>query len=392
MTATLNGVRVVEARVWIPARGAWFADLDVDPDNANQVASIASATLSILGANMKCTVDPRGSGRFVSSYRFRVVGGAGGWDKPVPRFGYHNDAGVTSRQIYQATAVAVGEVVNDSSPVTYGPDFLQETGPASQVFIDRKYYVDFNGVTQVAEWPSSTPDASTQILSYDADQKRIELSSDAMILPGMSFTDSRFDGTLIARDIEIKAGPENARITVWCSDVAVTRAVSALVNMTRAFAGVATLRSYRYRVISQGVDGRVVLQAVNPSLGAPDIGPISIWSGTQGDTALVALSSECDVHMQEGDRSLAVVASWAPGTLPTTRTVDASSEVDIGPTAPIVKLGGGAKGVARVGDPIDFSNAMITSPPGGGECTITPINVLKPALSIRTGSSKVFAT
>ena len=132
------------------------------------------------------------------------------------------------------------------------------------------------------------------------------------------------------------------------STVPVSRLASALTNMVREFSGRQTLRSYRYRVVMQEGDGRLQLQCVNPTLGAPDLLPLSDWSGMQGDSAEVELSSECDVRFQEGSPTLPIVAGWSPLGKPTTRTVDASAEVKIGPSAPTVNIGAEASSV-RIG-------------------------------------------
>ena len=345
MSATLNGLRVVAATLTIPWRGAWYADIDLDPDVTS--TPVGAATLSALGATFDGTIDPRATGRFLASIRVRLVAGAGMWNQPIARQAFHNDAGVQSTQVYQAAAALVGEKVNDPTPVTYAGDFLQMAGrPASQVFRDRDYYLDFAGVTQVASWPAATLDSSATILSYTADEQRVDASTDVVIVPGTTLTDARFDGALTVRDVELHIGPKGTRATLWCSTSPVERLQSALTNMVRSFAATDALRSYRYRVVQQHSDGRIMLQAVNAALGAPDIGPIDPWPGMQGDKATVALSSECDVRLQEGDRSRPIISNWSPAAIPLKRTVDATVELDMGPSAAVVKIAGGTSPVA----------------------------------------------
>jgi hypothetical protein len=212
------------------------------------------------------------------------------------------------------------------------------------VFGDRSWYVDRQGVTQVADWPTTTPDESLEILEYFPDRKELIVSCDSLVFPGTVFTDSRFDGTLIARDVEQLVGPDGVRARVWCATSAVTRAMSAFTNMVRALSGRQWLRSYRARVVSQDGSGALTLQMVNAPLGTPDMQTKPMWVGCQGDSATVLLSSECEVGFQEGDPSLPRVSSWAPGSLPLTRTVDATVATKIGPSSVSVQLAGGVAG------------------------------------------------
>lgn len=367
MTATLNGARAVSVTLTTLWRGAWWAEVDLDPTDAT-VAPSGAATLAMLGGTLIGTVDPRLSGRFLASNRIRVVAGAGGWDKPVPRQDYHNPNGVLSAQVYQAAASIVGETVLDPSPINVGVSFERAGGAAAAVFGDRDWYVDAAGMTHVDEWPAVAADASVEILEYYPDRQELVVSSDTLILPGTTFTDPRFDGTLVARDVEQIVGPSGSRARIWCSAAGVTRAMSAFTNMVRAVVGRQWLRSYRCRVISQDAGGTLTLQAVNAPLGTPDMRAKPMWVGCQGDSATVRLSSECDVRFQEGDPSRPIVTSWAPGALPLKRVVDASAEVDIGPTASAVALAGGASPLvlappyeSMLGDVTTFATALATA-------------------------------
>lgn len=401
MTITVNGSRGVSARLVIPWRGPWFVDVDLDPTDATSPPS-GRVSVVMLGATLSGTVDPRGSGRMVASNRLRIVAGAGGWDKPGARQGFHNDAGVSSSQVYAGSASAIGEKVNDPNPITYGPDFAVTPGPASLVFRDRDWFVDVAGVTQVISWPAASPDASVTILNFDADAQRLELSTDALVFPGTTFSDPRFDGTLIARDIEINVAPSGARALVWCSSVAVSRITSALTNMVRQFAGVQTLRSYRYRMVTQSAaDGRVMLQAVNAPIGEPDMGPISDWTGMQGDSATYKPGSWCSVAFFESDPSRAYVCGWQPGSLPSMRTVDASAVVKIGPSAPSVQLAGGlgplvleSAYASLLTALATFASAMSTAAVGPLAPMAAPASALGTALAALPppGTTKVTAT
>ena len=393
MTATLNGVRAVSVRLVSQWRGAWLADVDLDFDS-NPTTPTGAASLQIGDQTLIGTIDPLLSGRIASIIRVRVVAGGGGWDQSVTRQDYHNDAGVLSTQVYQAAATAVGEVVNDATPHPLGIDFVQTTGPASRVFGDRDWFVDLSGVTQVVSRPAASLDSAAVIRTHNPARQTLLVSSSTIVLPGTTFTDSRFDGTLVARDVEQVFDDNGAEALVWCSPNAAPRAMSALTNLVRELSGREYLRTYSYRVVTQGSDGRVQLQAVDPNVGAPDLLPISIWPGMQGDSATVQLGSEVVVAFTAADPTKPHVQSFSPLGTPTKRTVDATLELDIGPSAAAVNIAGGVSAVGRVGDEVTVTLttlevAQILAPTGssGGPCSAAgPITIKG---TITAGSPKV---
>ena len=164
--------------------------------------------------------------------------------------------------------------------------------------------------------------------------------------------------------------------------------------MVRALSGRQWLRSYRGRVVSQDAQGNLTVQMVNAPLGTPDLQTKPMWVGCQGDSAMVQLSSECDVHFQEGDPALPTVTSWAHGSFPVTRKVDASSQVNVGPSSASVQLAGGGAFVGRIGDKVQVAftvadGALIIAPAGtaGGPCTTLGFTLT--GTIIIGGSSKV---
>lgn len=336
--ATVNGSRAVSVRLVTPYRGVWFADVDLDPEDATQAPS-GAVTLSIGTTTLKGTVDPRGSGRFVDKVHLRIVGGGNGWDQPARAQHFHNDSGVNSTQVFQSTASSVGETVNVSTPTSLGVDFVRSSGPASQVLADVDWYVDLGGVTQVASRPAATPDPSLEVLAFDANMMALEVTSDVVVLPGTTFTDKRFDGTLTARDVEQTFDTSGSRATVFCSTAPVTRLASALENMVREFSGVKYLKAYRYRFISANAS-RVNLQAVTKEPGLPDLLPLSVWPGMAGLSAKLAGGATVLVVFIEGDKSQPVVVGF-DGTLPQELHLDASD---------VVVLQGGTKPAAGTGD------------------------------------------
>lgn len=83
------------------------------------------------------------------------------------------------------------------------------------------------------------------------------------------------------------------------------------------------------------------LQIGQPTDGLPDTLPIEPWTGLSGASAKYALGSTVRVSFFAGDPSRPIVDSYQPGALPLTSTVDATEEVVVGPSAPLVVLAGG---------------------------------------------------
>lgn len=329
--ATLNNARAISVRLFTPWRGAWLADVDLDPDDAKTFPTSGPGTLGIGDATtLVGTIDPRSSGRFASSVRVRLVGGGGAWDGAplLPRY-FNADAGVSSRDVYEATASELGERVNDPSPISFGLYYARSGGPGSRVFGDRDWYVDLAGVTQVGSRPSATPDKTLEVLNFDPLAQRLELAADAVILPGTMITDARFDGQLVVRDVEQTFDTNGSRATAWCSNAPATRLLGALGHMVRELGGVTYLRLYAYRFINDASSGRLNLQAVDKGPGLPDGIPIPIFPGMAGLSAKLTASQTVLVAFLEGDPKQPVVVGF-DGNLPSEVTVDATDKVNLG--------------------------------------------------------------
>lgn len=384
--AFVNDSRALSVRLVTPWRGVWFADIDLDPEDAKTPPS-GSVTLTVGSATLVGTVDPRGSGRFASSVRLRVVGGGGGWDKPVSPQHFHNDAGVKSTQVYSATAGQIGETVNDPAPVAAGVDFVRSAGSASRVFGDVDWFVDPAGVTQIGPRPAAAPDKTLEILGFDPGTQRLDVTTDALILPGTTFSDARFDGTLTARDVEQLFDADGSRASVWCGAAPATRLAGAIESAVVHFSGRTYLRTYPYRFISDAGGGRLNLQAVDKTVGLPDVLPITVWPGMAGLSAKLTPSQTVRVGFLEGDPKQPIVVGF-DGNLPNEVTIDATTSVNLG--------GEGGAPVARLGDAIvaylppllPFAGTIGGVPVVGGLITIA-----SPLMGvIQAGSPKVNAT
>jgi hypothetical protein len=343
MSATLNGLRVVSARLFTPETRVWFADLDLDPDDVAQAPTGGAAILTIDGATLVGTVDPRGSSTFVQTSSVRLVGGAGGWDKSVPAQDFVSQASLQSRDVYAATAKLVGETVNDSSPISFGKRYPRMMGPAATIFRQRDWYVDLSGVTQVASRPPAVADTSLELLSFDPLEQCGECSCDVLVLPGTVVTDSvRLpNGPITLRDVDQTWTTKGVRAKFWAAASHVSRARAAFSQLTREAVDLPHLRIYRYRfVMSVNGNAKVLaLQAITP--GAPDMNPIDQWTGLSGAFAELAPSTVICVGFTADDPPQAVLLGYESTPLPLQTTVDAQQIVNIGPTSALVQISGG---------------------------------------------------
>lgn len=325
---TLNAFRVLSARLVIPWRGVWFADLVLDPDDARLAAPILSApTPAILTIGlfpMRGTIDVRGSGTFATKAAARIVGGNGGWDKSVPAQHFYLPSGtLLSTLVYAATAPLVLEPPPlDPLPQLFGKNFVRTAGPASAIFRDRDWHVDpTTGVAIVAPWIPLPLDPTAIISDFDIGQERAQVISDGPIFPGTILLDTRFNGsTFTVRDVEQTFNADGSNAECWCSSNASSRLTSAFTQAVRAAADTPHLKTYRYRFVAP-IANQLVLQAITP--GAPDLNPVDQWAGLAGASAKILPGTEIIVGFTGDNPPQPYLVSFSP--------LGAPLEIDLGP-------------------------------------------------------------
>lgn len=386
MTAAfVNTSRAISVRLFIPWRGVWLADVDLDPEDAKAAPS-GTVTLKIGETTLLGTVDERSSGRFASSVHLRIVGGGGNWDKALSPQYFATDGGVSSRDVYESTATEIGEQVNDPSPVSLGSYFTRSGGVARRVFGARDWFVDLAGVTQVGARPAATPDKTVEVMSFEAQAQRLELASDAVLLPGTVISDARFDGQLVVRDVEQTFDTTGSRATAWCAKAPAPRLAGVLENMVREFAGVTWLRCYAYRFINAN-GARLNLQAVDKGPNLPDTIPIPIMPGMAGLSAKLTASQTVLVAFLEGDPRQPIVVGF-DGNLPQEVTIDAVSLVNLGGEDGAPATSQGDAVVAYLPPEVPFAGVLTVG--GVPSSVVGTLTVATPMIGIvQGGSSKV---
>jgi hypothetical protein len=371
--ATLNGNRVTSARVWLSASRLWYADVQID----GEVALAGAVTLVVADLTLRGTVLSGGPAKGRSS--FRLVAGAGGWGRDIPKKPYANDAGVKVATVLGDAAAAVGETLATVDPaLRVGPGFARKAGPASRVLelvSPGGWYVDELGVTRLGARAAGTLPAGVTHGPVDRARGTVTLASEkiAAILPGVAV-----DG-LVAVDVmhEITAtGGLRSTIYGVPAGAAVNGALDSMrriidqLDPNRAFRGVT-----EYRVVTAS-GKRLNLQAVLASSGMPDLPLVPVRPGVPGaDCSAAALGSRVLVGFVNSDPSRPYVAGFedadGAGFLPTSLT-----------------LLGGTAGIVRVGDEVTISALQFAAAsPSNGSGPVTITSPMKGSVS--TGSSKV---
>lgn len=358
--------KVLSAHLLTMYGGAWVLDLDLAADDvAIQGAPSGKVTALIGGVPLVGTVDSDATGVWGPTAKARIVAGGGAWDSYPAAQQFHADApGVASQVVYSAVAGPLLEVVVDLEPRVLGIDVVISTdSPASAIFGDRNYFVDITGTTYVGPRPPAIPDLSLVIRNFDPLQQKVTFSCETLLLPNTPLVDPRF-GTkvLVAYNVEQIFDANGSTGWAWAQPAAIpglqaSTPPSTVVDMLKAavlaWTRAASLRVYRYRYVLDAGAGpgggpdRMALQAVSPSAGMPNLLPITPWSGMAGIVAELAPSQEVLVVFENADPTLPRIIGYSlvPGTavplgLPLKNTIDAAVKIDIGPTAPLIEIGG----------------------------------------------------
>jgi hypothetical protein len=347
-SAAGNPIRVVSAKLYHFWKGAWIAEVDLDPVPSQiPVATSGAAVLTLNGTALAGTIDPRGSGPWGPTAKAKLVAGAGAWDKPIAFQDLFQDTGVTLQSAVVSAVAQNGETFVPTTPdpsPTLGNHAVRSSGPGARIFGANDWWVDLSGVTQITPRPTASPDSTFVLVSYDPNTNSFVFHSDAVLMPGTVVTDSRLGtASLTVRDVEQTFDKNGSSGIAWCGSLASSRLSAGLVNLVKEAGGTTFLRGARYRlIVYQG--SRMALQSVGgQASGLPDVIPLSQWSGLAGAVAHLALGQEVflvwDYTIPTAPQPIQIAYSLTG--LPQTSVVDATSKVTIGPSAATVQLQAG---------------------------------------------------
>lgn len=310
-TLALGSLPAISARVSIPERGAWFVDVDLDVDTSAPVPS-GRAVVRIGGETLTGTVYAPDSGRFGARVRVRVVGGSGGWYRPVRAQHWANDAGVPFERVVRATAAEVGETI-----ATVDVDARKTTtawgriaGLAADVFQSLPWYVDAAGETHVGA-PRSPVDApkDVEVLEHDPARRVARLSSVTIPWPGWRLTAPGRSSGLVVRGVEAKYGAEGATVTATVGEEGGEDLLGLVAASVGSLLGTKYLAKYRYRVVGP-VGDRIEVQAI--ATGAPDVSVVSMRPGIPGVHAMPSAGAVVVLTFADGSPSEPYVSDFEP--------------------------------------------------------------------------------
>jgi hypothetical protein len=376
---TVAGITATSLTLHVPHVGVWWADavLEDETSVSGRVELVIGEDVTLSG-----TVATDASGAFGLQRSVRIIGGADGWRKLIARQGYHNDGGVRSRLVATDAATACGEVIDSLAPSseTVGVDFVREAGPASAALVaaigDVPWWVGYDGRTRVGARVGQTlilgtfelrefdPIGRVAIIGTD-DLGRISIGS---IIPA----DERISETLTIRELRIEVTSDEASVYAWCGEsTTFTRAARALERIIDHILDRRLLTPRRYRVIRMNGD-RVELQGV--SVGAPDIGPISMSPGVAGAHAGLTPGALVLVTFPDGDRSRPLITHFegkdGNGWSPVTLTFDATDKIKLGKNATL----DAARKTDAVQVVIPAGTVVVSVSGGGGSPAVGTMN------------------
>lgn len=328
--STLNDIPVTAAKVFLPAWGVWWADVETaEPDVLTGTARLVVADQTFVGTIVS-------GAALYGRARYRVAGGAGAWGDEVGSKGYNNDLGVKASLAIADAAALVGETVESAPDTRLGNHYTRHAGPASDVLNHAArdaWYVDRDGVTRFGARVEYDYAGGGTVKPADPAQGVVEIAADeiADIVPGVRA------GGITASDVEIEVAPNAIRVRLYSRRIAdAWRALAERLLPQARYAG-----TWEYRVVSQSGE-RLNLQAVRVANGLPDLSRVTVRPGVPGFRATWKKGSFCLVAFVNSDPGRPVVvggdAPDSPGWVPDELSVRvADMRVDV--IESLIKLG-----------------------------------------------------
>lgn len=345
--ATLSGLSATRATVAWPTWGRWWADVDC----AEPAALSGRQVLTIAGTDFSGTVVAGGENAGRSA--FRLVAGAGGFAKSLPRRGYVNDAGVSLAQVLGDAAREAGETLVTSGLTTrLGPHYTRREGETFGDLLERHapraWYADPDGTIRLGTRTATAYDGTAPRVRTDPRAGVVDLAVDSLegLAPGV-----QVDGHAPATDLEIDLTPERLTVRVYYAPGVTRRLQAWRALMRAAFPSLAYLGVWEYRVVTQTLE-RLNIQPARVASGMPNLANVPVRPGVSGFKALVTPGELVLVCFADGDPSRPQVfahgAADAPGWQPISLDVGGpgalpiayqGATVQAGPFAGVITLG-----------------------------------------------------
>jgi hypothetical protein len=183
----LDGKRIVSGSINIPFWGTWSGDVVLAlPDAISHQPVLTFGGLSLQASVFRAS-------SFAGSRSVRLLGGAGGWRKPVAQKPYNQPGGIQLSLILNDLAQEVGETVRIAQDGPVGSFFVRQAAKAQ--FVLRQlagplWWIDPAGVTQIGPRPNLPIKSQFDVLDSSGARGEFRIATETYQdwLPGNTFT------------------------------------------------------------------------------------------------------------------------------------------------------------------------------------------------------------
>lgn len=219
MFCSINGQRVTDLTLTIPARGLWTADAALDNviEFTGTAVTLVLAGLTLVGSVVR-------SGNYSGTGTLRLVGGKGGWRNQIAKRFYQNPNGIKLTPILTDAARDAGETITIDADTTLGLFFVREEAPACRVLnqLCDSWYVQNDGTTRVGQRATPTITSRFDVVGEHVARNlgRIPIATDFPQdwMPGAKFAAPTLgSSTLQISDVVHRLTPERLRTEIWAA-------------------------------------------------------------------------------------------------------------------------------------------------------------------------------
>lgn len=194
--AQLNGQRVIEGRIVIPAFGAPHASVTLD-SAATLPAKGLSLSLAALTLVMTPWFPPTS---YQARTSIKLIAGFGGWKMPLKDKGYVSTGGVRLATVLGDAAKEVGEQIQIATDRSLGQIYSRERNTPASTHLNYLLYhnwrIDPDGVTRDGQRPTSKVLSSFTIQDFDGAKRSATIATENPedITPGRTLTNVTMGG------------------------------------------------------------------------------------------------------------------------------------------------------------------------------------------------------
>lgn len=387
---SVNGQRIVSGRITFPRYGAFAGDLALAGTGAIPSTPLG---LEIKIGSLELKATTFREAEFAGSRKGRIVAGANGWRTVLPPRGYTLAAGVMLSVVLQDAAREAKETIVVNADRVLGPSYARREGPASRVlrrFLDGKWWIDTNGVTQTGARSSAPIRSAFTVESFDPATGRFVIATEAYgdWMPGRTFSGPTVPTVRTISSASLIIGAQGkTRVEVMTGTTEEERLQDSIRQIIRdelAALQPTQLVAYNVKAYAAGPPATVDLEIADKRSGWPSLLRIPMQPGIMGEIVQPALEKAAVVAFLNGDPTLPKVVSVAG------KPVNIELDVET-----LIKLGGGAQFVAlanKVDAIVDAIVNTVIVPMDGGAAIKLAVTAAKTANGGSVAASKVKAT